>query len=406
MREPPPRRCQKCRATGARLGLGRGSQPPSCASRKTRRSFVGARHRRRWWFTGQSKHYVRTVSYRVTQKRRFVNEAFADVGDRKTKTFDAAYARATREKKSREILRFGVLAKRSLWLANCGTGPEKSAREPVFFLSGGNRGRGGSRTFPTAAGERLDKSRRWSSWTWSWPWPASRGRLGRKARVRGGDLGQIKHEANPHYEDPGLRPVTLARAKSFLSERTRDGSRGRRGFRAGKTRKERMAERLGSRGTPFPRRAFRASPKQKKRLGQERTSSSSTSSSDSTSFTGTLCAGTLPCTAVAMFLVLSRAAGSRLGQICEGVWALAGGAVPVARRERTPEPRAMRASDAPTRFFILRWVSTHKIFRAQFSVSQCSTWGRKGIQFCGFAESAKFALFALRHFAVEDGRAF
>jgi hypothetical protein len=51
-----------------------------------------------------------------------------------------------------------------------------------------------------------------------------------------------------------------------------------------------------------------------------------------------------------MFLVLSRDAESRLGRVCEGLRALAEGAVPVARRERTPEPRAMRAPDAKGAF--------------------------------------------------------
>ena len=134
-----------------------------------------------------------------------------------------------------------------------------------MFSGGSNRGRGGSRTFPTAVGGRLDKSRRWSSLTWSWPWPASRRRLGGEPRVRGGGVGQKKHEANPHSEEPAGTPVTLALERK-VSERTRDGSRARRGFRAGKTREERMDERSGFRGTPFPRRTHRASSKPKRRL--------------------------------------------------------------------------------------------------------------------------------------------
>ena len=120
----------------------------------------------------------------------------------------------------------------------------------------------GLRTFPTVAGGRLGKSRRWSSWTLSWPWPASRGRSGGgRARPRGG-VGQKKHEANPLSR---IRTGSRNVGTQSFRKNARDGSRARRGFRAGKTRERRMDERLGSRGTSVPRRASRPSSKQKKR---------------------------------------------------------------------------------------------------------------------------------------------
>ena len=87
--------------------------------------------------------------------------------------------------------------------------------------------------------------------------------------------------------------------------------------------------------------------------------------------------------------------GSRLGRVREGLRALALGAVPVARRERTPKPRAMRALRAKGAFSTFG--SPAKI-ESEISVS--STWN-----FCGFAERAKFAIFPRIFCAVQDGRA-
>ena len=99
---------------------------------------------------------------------------------------------------------------------------------PFFVLfRGERRGRGGSRTFPTVVGGRLGKWRRWSSWTWSWPWPASRGRSGGfSARPRRG-RGSEKARGESPFRGSGLRPVTLARTKSFRKNARRKPSEAR-----------------------------------------------------------------------------------------------------------------------------------------------------------------------------------
>ena len=75
--------------------------------------------------------------------------------------------------------------------------------------------------------------------------------------------------------------------------------------------------------------------------------------------------------------------GSRLGRVREGLRALALGAVPVARRERTPKPRAMRALRAKGAFFNLEPSGRPQKLSQRF----LNTWN-----FCGFAERAKFVI--------------
>ena len=102
---------------------------------------------------------------------------------------------------------------------------EKSGGGPFFVLFRG--GRGGSRTFPTVVGGRLGKSRRWSSWTWSWPWPASRGRSGGFSACPRRGRGSEKARGESPFRGSGLRPVTLARTKSFRKNARRKPSEAR-----------------------------------------------------------------------------------------------------------------------------------------------------------------------------------
>ena len=150
--------------------------------------------------------------------------------------------------------------------------------EPVFFLFGGSDcGRPGLRTFPTVAGGRLGKSRRWSSLTLSWPWPASRGRSGGDARVRGGAWVRKSTRRIP-IPGSGLGPVTVERK---VSERTRatEAERGA-GSEQGKRAKGGWTSGRGP-AEPLSRVARLVRRRNRRRGGRERTSSSSTSSSDS-----------------------------------------------------------------------------------------------------------------------------
>ena len=97
----------------------------------------------------------------------------------------------------------------------------------LFLFRGERRGRGGSRTFPTVVGGRLGKSRRWSSWTWSWPWPASRGRSGGFSACPRRGRGSEKARGESPFRGSGLRPVTLARTKSFRKNARRKPSEAR-----------------------------------------------------------------------------------------------------------------------------------------------------------------------------------
>lgn len=150
--------------------------------------------------------------------------------------------------------------------------------EPVIFLFGGSDcGRPGLRTFPTVAGGRLGKSRRWSSLTLSWPWPASRGRSGGDARVRGGAWVRKSTRRIP-IPGSGLGPVTVERK---VSERTRatEAERGA-GSEQGKRAKGGWTSGRGP-AEPLSRVARLVRRRNRRRGGRERTSSSSTSSSDS-----------------------------------------------------------------------------------------------------------------------------
>ena len=101
---------------------------------------------------------------------------------------------------------------------------EKSGARFFVLFRGERRGRGGSRTFPTVVGGRLGKSRRWSSWTWSWPWPASRGRSGGFSACPRRGRGSEKARGESPFRGSGLRPVTLARTKSFRKNARRKPS--------------------------------------------------------------------------------------------------------------------------------------------------------------------------------------
>jgi hypothetical protein len=133
------------------------------------------------------------------------------------------------------------------------------------------------RTFPTVAGGRLGKSRRWSSLTLSWPWPASRGRSGGDARVRGGAWVRKSTRRIP-IPGSGLGPVTVERK---VSERTRatEAERGA-GSEQGKRAKGGWTSGRGP-AEPLSRVARLVRRRNRRRGGRERTSSSSTSSSDS-----------------------------------------------------------------------------------------------------------------------------
>ena len=104
---------------------------------------------------------------------------------------------------------------------------EKSGARFFVLFRGERRGRGGSRTFPTVVGGRLGKSRRWSSWTWSWPWPASRGRSGGFSACPRRGRGSEKARGESPFRGSGLRPVTLARTKSFRKNARRKPSEAR-----------------------------------------------------------------------------------------------------------------------------------------------------------------------------------
>jgi hypothetical protein len=180
---------------------------------------------------------------------------------------------------SQPVRRKGIFHENATRVRLCAVRANGAEREePVFFLFGGSDcGRPGLRTFPTVAGGRLGKSRRWSSLTLSWPWPASRGRSGGDARVRGGAWVRKSTRRIP-IPGSGLGPVTVERK---VSERTRatEAERGA-GSEQGKRAKGGWTSGRGP-AEPLSRVARLVRRRNRRRGGRERTSSSSTSSSDS-----------------------------------------------------------------------------------------------------------------------------
>ena len=213
-RAPLLRRCRTCRATGARPGWGRGSQPPSWLGFGLWVLVFGFGASRTSGLTGQREREV------PRDEKTRIFAFFVRGKKRGTRRFshalrNVAFSPLPENAQENSTQKISRSRDRETW-------------SPFFVLfRGKRRGRGGSRTFPTVVGGRLGKSRRWSSWTWSWPWPASRGRSGGfSARPRRG-RGSEKARGESPFRGSGLRPVTLARTKSFRKNARRKPSEAR-----------------------------------------------------------------------------------------------------------------------------------------------------------------------------------
>lgn len=184
-RAPLLRRCRTCRATGARPGWGRGSQPPSWLGFGLWVLVFGFGASRTSGLTGQREREVPR--------------------DEKTRIFAffvRGKKRGTRGFSTRT--RFGTLRfrpKRSLVRVT-----EKSGARFLCFFGGSDAVEGVRAPSPRSLAD-ASVNRGGGLLGLGRGLGLRRGDVrGDSARVRGGGVGQKKHEANPHSEDPGCVP--------------------------------------------------------------------------------------------------------------------------------------------------------------------------------------------------------
>ena len=194
-RAPLLRRCRTCRATGARPGWGRGSQPPSWLGFGLWVLVFGFGASRTSGLTGQREREVprdektRIFAFFVRGKKR---------GTRRFSTRNAlrnvAFSPLPENAQENSTQKISRSRDRETWspffVLFRGSDAVEGVRAPSprsLADASVNRG-GGLLGLGRGLGLRRGDVR------------------GDSARVRGGGVGQKKHEANPHSEDPGCVP--------------------------------------------------------------------------------------------------------------------------------------------------------------------------------------------------------